>query len=366
MFGRTYFHDTMRKYVILFGTLFNDVWINREDSQGNVKDVLKIPLTYGPRDKHLARIQGLNDGYDAQQQQFAMVVPRMGFEITGFNYAPERKLSTINKYTIEDIDGNKDKRYYQYMPVPYDITFNLSVFVKNSVDGTRIVEQIVPYFTPEWTSTVQLIEEPDITLDVPLILNAVSLDESYEGGFEDRRVQIWNLDFTMKCQLFGPIYQQKIIKLANTQIFDSSSFDDLFDSINQLDPAAKLIIQPGLLANNEPTIYTSLNTTAASGVAVITDGGVAQIQLTESGVGYSGAVIEITGGGGSGATAVAVFEDGIDSISSIEITNPGSGYTSTPTVDITVPDLISVGKNEIASEDNYGIAQTSQSPYPTE
>jgi hypothetical protein len=215
MFGRTYFHDTMRKYVILFGTLFNDVWINREDSQGNVKDVLKIPLTYGPRDKHLARIQGLNDGYDAQQQQFAMVVPRMGFEITGFNYAPERKLSTINKYTIEDIDGNKDKRYYQYMPVPYDITFNLSVFVKNSVDGTRIVEQIVPYFTPEWTSTVQLIEEPDITLDVPLILNAVSLDESYEGGFEDRRVQIWNLDFTMKCQLFGPIYQQKIIKLTH-------------------------------------------------------------------------------------------------------------------------------------------------------
>lgn len=363
MFGRTYFHDTLRKYVILFGTLFNDVWINREDSSGNVKDVLKIPLTYGPRDKQLARIQGLTDGYDPQGQQFAMVVPRMGFEITGFNYAPERKLSTINKYTIEDIDNNKDKRYYQYMPVPYDITFNLSVFVKNSVDGTRIVEQIVPYFTPEWTSTVQLIETPDITLDVPLTLNAVGLDESYEGGYEERRIQIWNLDFTMKCQMFGPIYQQKVIKLANTQIFDSSPFDDIFNSIGELDPAAKLILQPGLLANNEPTVYTSLNSKQATAVAVIEDGEVTDIVVTEPGYGYSAATITITGGGGANSVATATIGS-TDDVEEIIVTNGGSGYTSTPTVTISIPDLQSLDKNEIASEDNFGIAQTSQSPYP--
>jgi hypothetical protein len=362
MFGRTYFHDTMRKYVILFGTLFNDVWINREDSAGNVKDVIKVPLTYGPRDKHLARIQGLSNDYDPLSQEFAMVVPRMGFEITGFNYAPERKLPTIQKYTIEDVDENNQKRYYQYNPVPYDLTFSLACFVKNSVDGTRIVEQILPYFTPEWTTTVQLIAEPDITLDVPLVLNSVGLDEVYEGSYEDRRTQIWNLDFTMKCMLFGPVYNQRIIKLANTQIFDATLYADIDDSFGQIDPASKIIIQPGLLANNQPTTYTSLNVLQAYAVATITDGEVTDIAITDAGLGYKEATITISGGGGSNATATATIVG--DSISKIDITNAGTGYTSTPTVTISAPDLESLAADQINDDNNYGIAETIQAIYP--
>jgi hypothetical protein len=352
----------MRKYVILFGTLFNDVWINREDSDGNVKDVIKVPLTYGPRDKHLARIQGISNDYDPLSQEFAMVVPRMGFEITGFTYAPERKLPTIQKYTVEDVDENNQRRYYQYNPVPYDITFSLACFVKNSVDGTRIVEQILPYFTPEWTTTVQLIDEPDITVDIPLVLNTVGLDEIYEGSYEDRRTQIWNLEFTMKCMLFGPIYDQKVIKLANTQIFDATLYDDISDSFGELNPASKIIVQPGLLANNQPTIYTSLNVVQATAVATILDGEVTDIVISEAGLGYKEATITITGGGGTDATATATIVS--DSVSIINVTNGGSGYTSTPTVTISAPDLESLSASEITDDNNYGIAETTQAIYP--
>ena len=140
MFGRTFYHDTLRKYVILFGTLFNDVWINREDSQGNVKDVLKVPLSYGPREKFLARITGIDSDRDPLKQPVAAVLPRMGFEITGFQYASERKLPARNKFVSAVKSDDETRNQYQYNPVPYDINFSLSIFAKNSVDGTRIVE----------------------------------------------------------------------------------------------------------------------------------------------------------------------------------------------------------------------------------
>jgi hypothetical protein len=363
MFGRTFYHDTLRKYVILFGTLFNDVWINREDSDGNVINTLKVPLTYGPRDKHLARIQGLTQGYDPQDQEFAIVVPRMGFEITGMNYAPERKLPTINRFVVQDIDGNNQRRQYQYNPVPYDIAFSLSIFVKNSTDGTRIVEQILPYFTPEWNTTVQLIETPDVTLDVPLVLQTTSMDEVYEGSYEDRRTIIWNLEFVMKCQFYGPVYKQPVIKLANTQIFDVTLYDDINDGIGQVDPAAKIINQPGLLANNQPTIYTDLNVIQASAVAIIENGSVTGIAITDGGRGYSEATITITGGGGANAEATATIGSG-DSITQITVTDGGSGYTSTPTVNISIPDLTSLDADQITVNNNYGFATTLQDPYP--
>lgn len=365
MFGRTFFHDTMRKYVILFGTLFNDVWINREDSEGNVKDALKVPLSYGPREKFLARITGIDQGYDPLQQPFSIILPRMGFEITGFNYAPERKLPARNKFVVEDITGDNDKRYWHYNPVPYDITFSLSIFVKNAVDGTRIVEQILPYFKPEWVSTVQLIDTPNITLDIPLLLNGVALDEAYEGSFEENRTQIWQLDFTMKAFLFGPSYKQDIIKLANVQIFDSTLFDNINDSIGQVpEVSARIIDQPGLLANNQPTTFTTLNAEQATAVATIQNGEVTQIDLTNSGLGYSEATVSITGGAGSNAAAIAVVDTDIKQIRTIDVTDGGTGYTSTPVVTISAPDLISLDSNQIASDNNYGLATTIQDPFP--
>jgi len=368
MFGRTFYHDTLRKYVILFGTLFNDVWINREDASGNVKQSLKVPLSYGPREKFLARIEGIDSNRDPQENPFSIVLPRMGFEITGFNYAPERKLPTRNSFVTTVTDDNT-KQKHVYNPVPYDINFSLSVFVKNTTDGTRIIEQILPFFTPEWTSTIQLVDDApiDIKLDIPVVLTSINQDDVYEGSFEERRALIWQLDFTMKGVFFGPVYKQEIINLANTQIYDATLYDDITLAPEGTDPdldvAARLIRQPGLLANNQPTIYTSLNTEQATAVATITDGTVTAISMTNDGVGYSEATVTITGGGGANATATAII-DTSDSVSQIIVTNGGSGYTSTPTVTISTPDLESVPSNEIAANSNYGEALTVQEPWP--
>lgn len=368
MFGRTFYHDTLRKYVILFGTLFNDIWINRPDSAGNVKQSLKVPLSYGPREKFLARIDGIDSNRDPQENPFSIVLPRMGFEITGFNYAPERKLPTRNNFVTTVTDDNTKKKHV-YNPVPYDINFSLSIFVKNTTDGTRIIEQILPFFTPEWTSTIQLVDDApiDIKLDIPLVLTSVSQDDVYEGSFEERRALIWQLDFTMKGVFFGPVYKQEIINLANTQIFDATLYDDITLAPAGLDPdldvAARIVNQPGLLANNTPTIYTSLNSEQATAVASITDGEVTAISLTNDGVGYSEATVTITGGGGANSTATAVIDDS-DSVSQIIITNGGSGYTSTPTVTISAPDLISLDADQIAANSNFGLAVTIDDPWP--
>jgi len=368
MFGRTFYHDTLRKYVILFGTLFNDIQINREDASGNVKQVVKVPLAYGPREKFLARIDGIDSQRDPQEQPFSVVLPRMGFEVTGFNYAPERKLPTRNKFTEVQLNDEYGKRkMYRYNPVPYDISFTLSIFVKNTTDGTRIIEQILPYFTPEWTSTVQLTEDPDVTLDVPLVLVGTSQDDVYEGSFEERRALIWSLDFTMKGFFFGPTYRQGIIKLANTNIYDATLYDDITEAPTGTDPvlnvAARIVNRPGLLDGNLPTKYADINVQQATAVASIADGQVTSITMVEKGIGYSNATITITGGGAStDATATATIAyDGVDSI---EVTSGGANYTSTPTVTISSPDLESLALGQIAANSNYGDVTFIDDPWP--
>lgn len=257
MFGRTFYHESLRKYVILFGTLFNDVWINRTDSAGNVKQALKVPLSYGPREKFLARIEGLAANDDPMLQQVATVLPRMGFEMNSFTYAADRKLPTINKFargrgTVEDNER------YQFNPVPYDIGFSLSIFVKNTTDGTKIIEQILPYFTPEWTTTVQLLDDPDVTLDIPLYITDISQDDVYEGSFEERRALIWTINFVMKGVLFGPVMRSPVIKLANVDIADATLFTDIDDAVGVANTTTRTTITPGQLANGAPTTNASL------------------------------------------------------------------------------------------------------------
>lgn len=252
MFSQTFYHGTLRKYVTLFGTLFNDIWVNREDGSGNVINSQKIPLSYSPREKLLARLEGIENDRDPLRQPFAIMLPRMGFEITGFEYDSSRKLTTINKFVRQNTD-NEYVRKYQYNPVPYNITFDLSIFVKNTSDGTMILEQILPYFTPEWTTTVQLISDPNITLDVPLILTGVSQDDVYEGSFEERRTLIWTLSFTMKGFFFGPTKRQGIINLANTTFYDATIFDNIDDAIGEAEGLSRVTVTPGLDANGDPT-----------------------------------------------------------------------------------------------------------------
>jgi hypothetical protein len=236
----------MRKYVILFGTLFNDIHITRSDSAGNTTSLLKVPLSYGPKEKMLTRLES-----DPEiQRQTALSLPRMSFEMSGIEYDLTRKLNTLGKIAIPDPD-NKNRLKYQYNPVPYNFNFVLSIYVKNAEDGTKILEQILPFFTPDWTSSVSLIPELNLNMDIPVILNNVSVEDSYDGNFTQRRALIWTLKFTLKGYLYGPIKKNSIIKFANTTFYIPDM--DVKSGIGNTSPNDRVTVAPGLDANGNPT-----------------------------------------------------------------------------------------------------------------
>ena len=259
MLGHTFYHNTIRRYVILFGTLFNDIHINRVDTGGSVTQTIKVPISYGPKEKMLARLDA-----DPNLNRPAIVLPRMSFELTDLNYGPTRKLNTIGKIVAANPNDTNAAKY-QYTPVPYDLNFILSIAVKNADDGTRILEQILPFFTPNWNSTVDLIPELGIKLDVPIVLNAVSSEDSYEGDFEARRSIVWTLSFTMKGYIFGPTRPAngsgggQLIKLANVNFYDTSTYTNIDDAVGNLDVVESITITPGMLANGSPTSNASLS-----------------------------------------------------------------------------------------------------------
>ena len=259
MFGHTFYHNTIRKYVILFGTLFNDIHINRVDVNGGVNRTIKVPISYGPKEKMLARLDA-----DPELKRPAIVLPRMSFELTDLNYGPTRKLNTIGKIVAANPDDANSAKY-QFTPVPYDLNFILSIAVKNADDGTRILEQILPFFTPNWNSTVELIPELGIKLDIPIVLNAVSSEDTYEGNFEERRSIVWTLSFTMKGYIFGPTRPTHspggapVIKLANVNFYDTSTYTDIDAAVGNLEVAENVTITPGMIANGSPTSNASLS-----------------------------------------------------------------------------------------------------------
>ena len=239
MFGHTYYHSIIRKYVALFGTLFNDIHINRPDTAHNAISTVKVPIAYGPVDKVLARITA-----DPNLNRMpAIQLPRMSFEITDFSYATSRKLLTANKRVKVDAT-NPNVLKYLYNPVPYDIKFALSIIVKNADDGARIVEQILPFFTPEWTTTVLLIPEANIIVDIPIVLDTVTVKDDYEGNFEERRSVIWTLTFTLKGYIYGPVRKNEVIKFATTNTFNALQANTELTTTT---------VEPGLTSAGAPT-----------------------------------------------------------------------------------------------------------------
>ena len=249
MFGRTWNHDSLRKYIIVFGTVFNDIYINRLDNDQEVRQTLKVPLTYGPKDKVLARLEQNPE----MLNQAGIVLPRISFEMTTLEYDPTRKLNTLNKLTKQSATGGTDDEVkYQYQPVPYDIQFEMNILVKNAEDGTRIVEQIVPYFTPDFTVSVNLVPEVDGPRDIPIILNSISSQDQYEGNFTERRVLTWTLNFTLKGYMYGPTKKSKLIKFAETtfRLPEDVATGNTTNTSNTIVVASR----PGLTANGVATI----------------------------------------------------------------------------------------------------------------
>lgn len=210
MFGNIYYHEILRKYIIMFGNLFNDLQVNRYDSDNNLVTNLRVPLNYGPRERALAK---LDQEPDFEQRE-AIILPRMSFEMTSMNYAPTRKLNTVDRRAAISTDSKKLK--FQYNPVPYDVNMALSIMVKNADDGAQILEQILPYFTPEFTTTMNLIPDIGDKTDIPVVLTGVTTEDTYEGSFEQRRALIHTLDFIIKGYFYGPVKSGSIIR--STQI----------------------------------------------------------------------------------------------------------------------------------------------------
>lgn len=197
MLGQYWYHGLTRKYVSIFGTIFNDIYLKRKNNSGDVVETLKVPLAYGPKQKFMTRISG-----DANlDKKVGMQLPRMGFEMTSMSYSPERMLHPLNQKK----SMWKGQIGVVKSPVPYDYSFTLSVFVKNADDGTQIIEQIVPFFQPDFTVTINALPTMGIKLDIPIILNGVNIEDSYEGDYQTRRAIVWTLDFTVKGFLYPNI-----------------------------------------------------------------------------------------------------------------------------------------------------------------
>ena len=208
MLGQQFYHETMRKVVVAFGTIFNNINIVRTNSSGAVTQSMKVPLAYGPKQKFLTRLRedpNLN-------KKVALTLPRIGFEISGIAYDPSRKLNSIQKFKKTNNSDSGKTMSSQFMPVPYNMDFELVVMAKQSDDALQIVEQILPFFQPDYTITLNDNTSMGTTRDVPIILTGVTYADEYEGSFEDRRVLTYSLTFTAKFYLYGPVTDQKVIK----------------------------------------------------------------------------------------------------------------------------------------------------------
>jgi hypothetical protein len=246
MFRQNFYFGTIRKYVTLFGTLFDDIMITRTHN-GQVTELIKVPITYAPKEKMLAR---LNEDPNIDRQVAMMTLPAMSFEMSSMTYDGSRKLNTIKKYVVSDPD-NANNMKYQYVPVAYNIGFRLNIMVKNAEDGTKIIEQILPYFTPDWTTTVHLIPDMDVTLEIPVILTGVEQEDSYSGDFKTRQALTWTLNFMLKGYIYGPVKKGAVIKFANTVFYSPNG--PIANAVSQSDPAQYTTVQPGLTANGQPT-----------------------------------------------------------------------------------------------------------------
>ena len=209
MLGQTFYHQTIRKYVALFGTLFNDINIEKKNSSGVVVSRQKVPIAYGPKQKFLSRI----NQDPSLTRQVAIQLPRLAFEMTGMNYDPIRKLNSVGALTHkETINGNRNIKK-MFNPSPYLYDFSLYAFVDNAEDGTQILEQILPFFTPEFNVSVNILTDMGIKLDIPIVIAGATSEDSYEGEFSSRRTIIWTMNFTLKGFIYPDIKSsQSIIK----------------------------------------------------------------------------------------------------------------------------------------------------------
>lgn len=244
MFTTQFYFGLTRKYLSYFGALFSNIYIDRTLNDGSLGARIKVPIMLAPKEQVLVRLRE-DPRIDRPAQ---IVLPSMAFELTGLTYNSDRKLPTLNKITAKSDDRNRVK--YQFVPVPYDYTFNLYILVKNAEDGTKIIEQILPMFTPEFSATLSLIPEMGILQDIPVVLDSIEPINAFKDeSYKEHRAYIWTLSFTLQGYLYGPVKQNPIIKFATTTLYadnDAAPFEQFFQT-------------PGLDANGQPTSNAAIS-----------------------------------------------------------------------------------------------------------
>lgn len=321
-----FYNETTRKYVALFGTIFNQLKIQRKDNAGTVTQSMIVPLSYAPFQKVLAR---LNEDPDLlNSTRTAVRLPRMSFEMTSLSYDPSRKLASTMKMRKENKAETDSSRNFLYAAVPYNLEFSLYIMTKYAEDATQLMEQILPFFTPDWTVTAKMV--PDIDpVDIPIVLNSITTEDLYEGDFETRQSILYTLSFTLKGWYFGPEKSRKVIKFIDIEFATGT--------LANTAPEERLTIQPGLDANGNPI---NLRGETAKAVATIVNGRVDTIKITDDGQAYnsnSAPQVIISAPSTVNAEANAVIAN--TAIQSIDISVGGGYYSSTPNVLVSEPDL---------------------------
>ena len=212
MFGNHFYHATIRRFVSVFGTLFNNISVVRKDTNGKVISIVRVPLAYGPKEKFLTRI---DEQPDLSQPNVAIKLPRMSFEILNITYDTQAKLNRNNKILVDN------KVHYIYSP--YNISLNLSIMAKNQDDALQIIEQIIPYFQPEYTVTVKESISSSLKTDIPITLSTIDMTEDYEGDFLNRRAIIYTLSFDAKLRFYGPESATGQIRKVIVNTFDTDN-----------------------------------------------------------------------------------------------------------------------------------------------
>jgi len=219
MLNNYFYHAIIRKTVAAFGSLFNDIKVIRKDAAGEVKQINRVPLAYGPSQKFLSRIEGEPNFTDPA---VAIKLPRLAFEITSLTYDAESKINKMNQFKSGTISDGSIQSVYAYSP--YKIGLSLSVITKNQDDALQVLEQIVPYFQPEYTITINDLPDLGLKHDLPIVLNSITMTEDYEGDFVTRRAIIYSMEFETRVRFYGPIEDKNVILTSSVDLNDFDTY----------------------------------------------------------------------------------------------------------------------------------------------
>lgn len=237
MFGTHFYHKRVRTAVSVFGSMFNNLYVLRQNAQGETISQVKVPLSYAPKRNFLERLQQMTN--EDAERRVAMKLPRMSFEITAMTYDSIRQLPKTNVFSSA-IAGDNNKKNKFFSVTPYDITFDVNIYAKSQDDALQIVEQVLPYFNPQYTLSVKPFgsTHPDIKEDVPIILQSVSLSDDFEGSIGDRRTIVYTLSFNMKINFYGPLGTSNLIREVNNQLYilEGDNDEEVFQTRLQITP----------------------------------------------------------------------------------------------------------------------------------